>query len=59
MLYNIISGKIQVKIITTGYYDKDDETLHVLTEEESETFTNMIVTLIVSTAFVMLTLPAR
>ncbi|XP_060566471.1 protein OS-9-like [Ruditapes philippinarum] len=37
---------IQVKIITTGYVDGDDDTLHILSDEESETFKNMIVDMI-------------
>ncbi|KAL4228768.1 Protein OS-9 [Mactra antiquata] len=38
--------KIQVKIITAGYAGDDDETLHELSEQESETFRNMIVDMI-------------
>lgn len=44
----MLSDKIQVKIITTGYVDGDDDSVHVLSEQESETFRNMIVDMIVS-----------
>lgn len=36
-----------MKIITTAYSD-DDDTLHLLSAKESETFRNMIVDMIVS-----------
>ncbi|WAR04079.1 OS9-like protein [Mya arenaria] len=42
--------KIQVKIITTAY-DGDDDTLHVLSDKDSEAFKNMIVDMIRITLF--------
>ena len=42
-----IADKIQVKIITS-YYDGDDDSVHTLSEKDSETFRNLIVNLIVS-----------
>ncbi|XP_052804983.1 protein OS-9-like [Mya arenaria] len=41
--------KIQVKIITTAY-DGDDDTLHVLSDKDSEAFKNMIVDMIGGTS---------
>ena len=41
-------GKIQVKIITAGYIDDKDDSLHVLSDKDSEVFRNMIVSIIVS-----------
>ncbi|XP_052259528.1 protein OS-9-like [Dreissena polymorpha] len=41
--------KIQVKIITTAY-DSNDDTLHVLSDQESEAFRNMIVDMIGGTS---------
>ena len=45
----VAGGKIQVKIITAGYYDDKDDSLHVLSDKDSEVFRNMIVSIIVST----------
>ena len=39
---------MEVKIITTGYYDNDDDSVHLLSDEESQTFNKMIVTILVS-----------
>ncbi|XP_067686141.1 protein OS-9-like isoform X2 [Haliotis asinina] len=39
-------GKIQVKIITTGYYDNEDDSVHVLSQEDSQNFQNMIVAIL-------------
>ncbi|XP_041371888.1 protein OS-9-like [Gigantopelta aegis] len=36
-------GKIQVKIITTGYYNTDDDSIHILSDEESASFQHLIV----------------
>lgn len=38
-------GKIQVKIITAGYQG-DDDSVHVLSDEESKSFKNMIVSIL-------------
>lgn len=43
-------GKIQVKIITAGYYDDKDDSLHVLSDKDSEVFRNMIVSIIGGTS---------
>ncbi|KAK3593156.1 hypothetical protein CHS0354_039640 [Potamilus streckersoni] len=40
------AGKIQVKIITAGYYDDKDGKVQLLSEEDSETFKNIIVSII-------------
>ncbi|XP_064595061.1 protein OS-9-like [Liolophura sinensis] len=39
-------GKIHVKIITAGYYDTDKNSVHVLSEEDSEAFNKMIVAIL-------------
>ena len=41
--------KIEVKIITAGYYDDEDNTMHILSDTESREFNKMIVTILVST----------
>ncbi|XP_046357552.2 protein OS-9-like [Haliotis rufescens] len=39
-------GKIQVKIITTGYYDNEDDSIHILSQEDTSNFQNMIVAIL-------------
>ncbi|KAL3836882.1 hypothetical protein ACJMK2_022289 [Sinanodonta woodiana] len=39
-------GKIQVKIITAGYYDDKDGKVQLMSEEDSEAFKNIIVSII-------------
>ena len=38
-----------MKLITAGYYDDKDDSLHVLSDKDSELFRKMIVSIIVST----------
>jgi len=38
--------KIEVKIITSGYYDKDSDELHLLDDEDNSAFNNMIITIL-------------
>ena len=38
-----------MKLITAGYYDDKDDSLHVLSDKDSEVFRKMIVSIIVST----------
>lgn len=45
----IVGNKVEVRIITAGYYNSDDDTLHILSEEDSTAFNKMIVTILVST----------
>ena len=57
-IYSFHTEKIQVKIITTAY-DSDDDTLHVLSDKDSEAFRNMIVDMIVCTCVDFKTLNIR
>lgn len=41
-----IGDKIQVSIITAGYYDSDDDSLKVLSDEDTAAFKNMIVAIL-------------
>lgn len=43
---NLGDGKIQVKIITAGYFDEKEEKLHMLTDEDTKSFKNMIVSIL-------------
>ncbi|KAK3106514.1 hypothetical protein FSP39_021483 [Pinctada imbricata] len=43
---NLGEGKIQVKIITAGYYDDKDESVHILSDEDTSAFKNMIVSIL-------------
>lgn len=47
-------GKIQVKIITTGYVDDKDD-VHLLSSEDTSAFKNMIVSILVNTQSFILT----
>ena len=40
-----------MKIITAGYYDDKEDSLHVLSDKDSEVFRNMIVSIIVRIGF--------
>jgi hypothetical protein len=37
---------VQVKVITSGFYDEQKEQFHVLSAEESEQFSNLIVSIL-------------
>ena len=61
-LYNhqylqILGRKIEVKIITAGYYDDEDKTMHILSDTESREFNKMIVTILVSLVIPLKLLP--
>lgn len=44
---NIFLGhKVQVKVITSGFYDEKKEEFQVLSVEESEQFSNLIVSIL-------------
>ena len=47
-LFIFTGRKIEVKIITAGYYDDEDNTMHILSDTESREFNKMIVTILVS-----------
>ena len=51
LLFSFSGQKIEVKIITAGYFDTNKEGVHVLSEEESSAFNNMIVSILVSDTF--------
>ena len=43
----LTGGKVQVKIITAGYYDKKGEPIKTLSADDSDAFKNMIVSILV------------
>ena len=42
-----------MKIITSGYYNADDDSIHILSEEESASFQHLIVAVLVRTCTVL------
>lgn len=49
-LFFLTGGKVQVKIITAGYYDKKGEPIKTLSADDSDAFKNMIVSILVSSS---------
>ena len=42
-----VGRQIEVKIITTGYYNDEDDSIYIISDDETTTFSDMIVKMIV------------